>query len=247
MASSPGPEHDERALELDQGDDRRHRALGAPYADVEPAILPMGPDGTPVVGFLGKPSPLPTADPRQFVCLRGCRHLWTMVLHFDAGNPEATWDPEHGIRDVMTCTTCKGRRGMMVAPLLHLEGQGQLACEYQPTQGIWQGTACRLIEGHAGAHHHAPHPPEPREIPCSRCGGKGYVPDPAGGPVKQPRRVVRSCLRQPGVDTDLNDTVVYECSEWDPVDPDAIFVSEREVRRRAYLAQHPELGSAPQE
>jgi hypothetical protein len=48
--------------------------------------------------------------------------------------------------------------------------------------------------------------------------------DSDGKPVRMPRQISRSCLAQPGMETELTDDVVYECSRWDPLSP-------REVRR----------------
>lgn len=62
--------------------------------------------------------------------------------------------------------------------------------------------------------------------------------DEEGNPIKQPRQINRVCLVHPGVETELDDNLVYDCSRWDPL-------SAREVRRQEkakakYYKRHPE-------
>ena len=44
------------------------------------------------------------------------------------------------------------------------------------------------------------------------------------------RNTVRTCYPSSGVEADLAEAVIFECSRWDP--EDAGFVAERDIRRR---------------
>ncbi len=253
MASSPDAPSDDDVGPDDVVDDVRDPAR--PFADVEIPPVPMTAQGAPVPGFLGAPVPLPPVDARSSICLRDCRYYWQMNVHMDIGNTEETFDPVIGLRNVIQCPTCKGKRGRLVAPAL--ASSPALACGYIPSQGRYAphaadgpggsrlvpdaGYPCRLERDHACAHHHDPAlAPAPRPEVCPRCRDKGYVVDPQSAVVTVPRRTVRSCLRQDGVDVDLTDTIVYDCTEWDPRGASQDN-ADRASRRRSYLYQHPEL------
>lgn len=139
---------DEETVSEEPNHKRRNPAES--FSAVELTEIPMGPGMVPLVG-VGAPPPIPAAEPKTFVCLRGpCRHYWQLEMHFDAGNPEETWDPEIGLKD-----------------------------EH-------------------------------------------------GDPIRAPRKIERVCLAHPGVETELEDTAVLECSRWSPMTP-------REVKKLAKL------------
>jgi hypothetical protein len=242
LMADPEPESEE----LGEDDDDRRKVPSDTYAHVQPSPLPaMGPDGAPALGGIGQPAPLPPATPENFICLRGpCRHYWEMQTHLHAQNPALTWDKIDGLRATMVCPACKGERARLEVPALweNLPPGSGAPCTYAPTQGIWTGKPCLLPYGHEGAHHHDPdHAPAPRPVTCETCNGAGYVVDPDGERVTEPRQTTRSCLRQPGVDTDLTDDIVYDCNMWDPRDDKATDHSDsmRDKRRSRYLKLHP--------
>lgn len=212
--------------------------------DVGPIV--RGADGLPLPpgmadGARGDPPPLPPADPAIFVCMRGpCRYLWEMQVHFDTGNPADTWHPTRGLREgLIQCPACQGTGHRVVTA--ELATPGQPACGYQPAQGSHRGHECRLVQDHEGAHFYASTKPLPLRQPCPRCAGVGTVADPSGRAIRQPRKITRSCIRQPGVEQDLDDTVVYQCNQWDPAEVARSHRDEREERRKAYLERHPDL------
>jgi hypothetical protein len=127
----------------DKLDDEKRKELD-PWKDVEPdPAPPPAKDGGPnMVGYLGRPEPLPKASPDNFVCLRGpCRHY---------------------------------------------------------------------IEIHSFA-----------EVESR-------------GLDRAPRQINRICKVIPGVELDLTDDCVFECSEWVPMDP--MDIANREHARQRYLA-----------
>lgn len=214
------------------------------YADIAAQPMPpIAPDGGIAAGAIGPPAPLPPADPATFQCLRGpCRHYWEARVHLDIGNPAQTFDPVHGLRETTSCPNCEGRGQVLSTPDLAIDVSAE-PCGYQPTQGIHAGVACRLAPGHAGAHHHGDDAPTPRWVPCMVCEGNQVVPLPDGKPVKAPRQILRTCMRQPGCETDLTETLVYECNQWDPGDPKEL--RQLTKRRETFLEQHPEFTSNP--
>lgn len=222
----------------------RHKSPTDVYADIAPQPLPpIAPDGGIAPGTVGAPAPLPAATPQTFICLRGpCRHYHEIKIHLDVGNPAQTFDPVHGLRDMATCPNCDGRGQVMTTP--DMASSDAAACGYRPSQGSHQGSPCRLVANHAGAHHHAPNDdPAPRWVPCMVCDGNQVVPRPDGKPVKAPRQIVRTCLRQPGCETDLTETMVYECNQWDP--GDAKELRQLTKRREAFLEHNPEFSANP--
>lgn len=59
-----------------------------------------------------------------------------------------------------------------------------------------------------------------------------------GTPVRMPRQISRSCLAQPGMETELTDDNVYDCNRWDPMTPREL--RQQAKRRSKYLKLHPE-------
>lgn len=254
MATSP-----DGRLELEDGDRAAPSSSAAPsivdsggaagpptsfgtieHVDVGPLI--RGADGLPLPpgmseAMIGPPPPLPPADPRLFVCLRGpCRYLWEVVAHYDSGNPAETWDPTRGLREgQIRCPDCEGTGDRRVAR--ELAAPGAPACDYQPSQGSNRERRCRLAEDHEGAHFYDEKAaPLPLVAPCLRCRGHKVIADPSSKAIRQPRKIARSCTYQPGVEQDLDDTVMYECNRWDPTVDDTVA-----ERRRVWLAAHPEF------
>jgi len=74
------------------------------YKDVDLGGLPpIAPDGGFAPGPVGMPPPVDAATPENFVCLRGpCRHYWQIETYMASGNPKETWDPETGLKDLVT-------------------------------------------------------------------------------------------------------------------------------------------------
>jgi hypothetical protein len=62
--------------------------------------------------------------------------------------------------------------------------------------------------------------------------------DDSGKPVRMPRQISRSCLAQPGMETELTDDVVYACNRWTPMT--ARELRARDKRRAKYLKIYPE-------
>ncbi len=62
--------------------------------------------------------------------------------------------------------------------------------------------------------------------------------DEDGNPIRQPRLIQRVCLAHPGVETELDDTTVYECSRWSPLTPRE--VRKLEKLRKSYYKRFPE-------
>jgi hypothetical protein len=246
--TSPDDGGDDAADELVSFDDERRRVPADTYAKV-PGMGPLviGPDGVPKLGGIGQPAPLPPRTAEHFICLRGpCRHFWQLQTHLVSGNPSMTWDPEVGLRPIKQCPTCGGRALPHVAPALALSST--TACGHTPTQGKWSVNSdgqpttiypCRLVAGHEGAHHHDPNkPPAPQPVKCPECDDSGYIVDLEGPVVKEPKQHTLSCMLQPGIDTDLTDDNVYDCTHWDPLMPKEL--AKRDKRRREYLKRHPE-------
>jgi len=63
------------------------------YADFEPAVVPVAPDGGIPLGYaMDQPVAPPSVTPENFVCVRGpCRHYWHIVTMAGEGNPKSTW------------------------------------------------------------------------------------------------------------------------------------------------------------
>ncbi|MCC7024578.1 MAG: hypothetical protein IT338_17255 [Thermomicrobiales bacterium] len=217
----------------------RHKSPIDVYANIDSAPLPpIAPDGGIAAGTVGAPAPLPEATPQTFICLRGpCRYYGELKVHLDIGNPAQTFDPVHGLRDMAPCPNCAGRGQVMATP--DLAPSDDAACGYRPSQGIHREIPCRLVANHAGAHHHVIDEPAPRWVPCMVCEGNQVVPLPDGKPVKAPRQIVRTCMRQPGCETDLTETLVYECNQWDPGDPKEL--RQLQKRRETFLENNPDL------
>jgi len=217
----------------------RHKSPRDIYADIDAQPMPpIAPDGGIALGAIGAPAPLPEATPKTCICLRGpCRYYGEIRVHMDMGNPAQTFDPVHGLREMAPCPNCNGRGQVLSTP--DLADDTAAACGYCPTQGIHAGAPCRLVANHAGAHHHGPEAPSARWVPCMVCEGNQVVPLPDGKAIAAPRQIVRTCMRQPGCETDLTETLVYECNQWDP--GDAKELRQLAKRREAFLEQHPEL------
>jgi hypothetical protein len=62
--------------------------------------------------------------------------------------------------------------------------------------------------------------------------------DADGNPVRMPRQVHHTCLVQPGMETELTEDNVYECSRWEPLTPRE--VKRIDKKRRVYLKLHPD-------
>lgn len=99
-------------------DDEKYKSLAGGFDNVEIGPIAVGPDGVPAVG-VGATAPVPAADPRLFICLRGpCAHYWERESFMESGNPKETWedmiDPATGARVRMprqldrTCTAHPG-------------------------------------------------------------------------------------------------------------------------------------------
>jgi hypothetical protein len=56
--------------------------------------------------------------------------------------------------------------------------------------------------------------------------------------IPEPRQHTHVCLVNPGMETDLGDDFVFECSRWDPIIPADLH--QLEARRKKYLDAHPE-------
>jgi hypothetical protein len=59
--------------------------------------------------------------------------------------------------------------------------------------------------------------------------------------LREPRQINRTCIANPGHETDLTEDCVYECNLWDPLSPDQLDAIE--ARRRRYF----EANQEPQE
>jgi hypothetical protein len=68
--------------------------------------------------------------------------------------------------------------------------------------------------------------------------GEGGLVDADGHALEQPRAVSRTCVANPGYETDLTDDNVYACNRWDPLSPRE--VKRLEKRRSKYLKLHPD-------
>lgn len=62
--------------------------------------------------------------------------------------------------------------------------------------------------------------------------------DADGNPVRQPKQINRVCLAHPGVETELDDNIVYSCTRWSPLTPRE--VRKLEKLRAKYYKQFPE-------
>ena len=67
-------------------------------------------------------------------------------------------------------------------------------------------------------------------------GDDGLV-GPDGAPVRQPRQIDRTCLAQPGMETELTDELVYLCNRWTPMTPRQKRKRDRAWRR--YYKNYP--------
>lgn len=244
MVDTPDdPELEDRADEDEE--DGRRKVLADAWNDIPPAPLPpIAPDGGLAISAIPPPPPLPTPTPATFVCLRGpCRHLWQLETHLDSGNTSATWDPAAGLKAMKPCADCGGTGFVQGVP--ELAAPPHAACGYLASQGHFRGMPCRLVANHGGAHHHALGIPERQRLHCPTCGGSRVVVDPDGAPVRQPRKITRTCLVHEGTETDFTDDVVYQCNRWDPIDPKDKEHRRRDDRRRVYLKLHPEHKDSP--
>lgn len=68
--------------------------------------------------------------------------------------------------------------------------------------------------------------------------GEGGLVDEAGAVIAQPRAISRTCVANPGFETDLTDDNVYDCNRWDPMSERELKKLER--RRSKYLRLHPD-------
>ncbi len=60
--------------------------------------------------------------------------------------------------------------------------------------------------------------------------------------LSKPRQHNHTCLVNPGMETNLNDDCVYECSQWDPYSPAELMTLRS--RRKAYFDRNPEIEEA---
>lgn len=94
-------------------------------------------------------------------------------------------------------------------------------------------------DGVVGVTEPKPAPPVQRSI-CQRGPCRNYhrmvVEADADAVTGQPTQVVHTCYPALGIEIDLQlgDGAVFECSRWDPEDPEDYMTSERLRRRREY-------------
>jgi hypothetical protein len=55
----------------------------------------------------------------------------------------------------------------------------------------------------------------------------------------EPRQHSHTCIANAGMETDLTDDAVFECSKWDPITPEEQGLVQ--LRRQTYYATHPEF------
>ena len=74
--------------------------------------------------------------------------------------------------------------------------------------------------------------------PKETWGPDGLKDPDTGLPLRVPRQISRSCVANPGHETELTEDCVYDCNRWDPLSPRE--VRGRDKRAAKYLKLHPE-------